>query len=168
VKYAEAREKFIRTWETHAGSWGINRSMARVHALLLISAEPLSTEDIMDELNISRGNANMNVRDLITWGIVYRELRAGERREYFRAEKDIWKLARQIIRERRKREVEPLLSALKEISGCEGARSDKKFKALTETVTHIEKLLTRLDTTAAKALKLEESALVSTLTRIFR
>jgi DNA-binding transcriptional regulator GbsR (MarR family) len=168
MKYAEAREKFLRTWETHAGSWGINRSMARVHALLLISPEPLSTEDIMQQLEISRGNANMNVRDLISWGIVYRELRSGERREFYKAEKDIWKLAKQIIRERRKREVEPLLASLREIKDCEGPKSDKKLKSLTETVAHIEKLLTRLDNTADKAVRLEESMLISTLTRIFK
>src|ERR1700741_4977652 len=101
MKYNEAKDKFIQTWGTLGSSWGISRTMAQVHALLLISPEPLSTEEIMEDLKISRGNSNMNVRDLIDWGLVYKELKAGERKEFFRAEKDIWKVAKQIIKERR-------------------------------------------------------------------
>ena len=104
MKLIESKEKFINAWGTLGTSWGINRTMAQVHALLLISPDVLSAEDIMEALTISRGNANMNVRTLIDWGLVFKETRAGERKEFFYAEKDIWIVFKQIAKERRKRE----------------------------------------------------------------
>ena len=71
--------------------------MAQIHALLLISPESMSADEIMEELNISRGNADMNLRGLIDWGLVSKKHRSGERRDYFYAEKDIWKVAQQVI-----------------------------------------------------------------------
>ena len=89
MKLKEAEEKFISAWGTFGTQWGINRTMAQIHALLLISEKALSAEDIMKELNISRGNVNMNVRELMLWGIVHKVLKFGERKEFFTAEKDI-------------------------------------------------------------------------------
>lgn len=120
MQYEEARHRFIQAWGTLGSSWGINRTMAQIHALLLISDKPLSTEQIMVDLSISRGNANMNLRALIDWGIVFKELIPGERKEYFRSGKDVWALARQIARERKKRELEPIQSILEQIKEVEG------------------------------------------------
>ena len=111
----EGKEKFIQAWGTLGSKWGINRTMAQVQALLLISAEPLSAEEIMAGLNISRGNTNMNLRALMDWGVVFKELKPGERKEFFVAEKDVWSIAKQVVIERRKRELEPVLKVLKEI-----------------------------------------------------
>ncbi len=83
--------------------WGINRTMAQIHALLLISEEPLCANDIMAELQISRGNVSMALRELITWGIASRMHIKGERREFYTTEKDVWKMFRLISRERKKR-----------------------------------------------------------------
>ena len=102
MKLIESKEKFINAWGTLATSWGINRTMAQVHALLLVSPDALSAEEVMEELTISRGNANMNIRTLIDWGLVFKETRSGQRREYFVAEEDIWKVFKQIAKERRK------------------------------------------------------------------
>ena len=93
----EGKEKFIQSWGALGSNWGINRTMAQIHALLLISPEALSADEIMKELQISRGNANMNIRALIDWGLVYKELKTGERKEYFVAEKDIWIVFQNII-----------------------------------------------------------------------
>jgi DNA-binding transcriptional regulator GbsR (MarR family) len=120
MELKEAQEKFIGAWGAFGTQWGINRTMAQIHALLLISEKPLSTEDIMQELNISRGNVNMNVRELITWGITHKVLKLGERKEFFSAEKDIYKTAIQILKERRKRELGPVLDLLSELK-------DEKF-----------------------------------------
>ena len=117
MELQEAQEKFISTWGAFGTQWGINRTMAQIHALLLISEEALSAEDIMKKLNVSRGNVNMNVRDLLSWGIVHKVLKFGERKEFFTAEKDIYKTAIQIMKERRKRELGPVLELL------EGLRS---------------------------------------------
>lgn len=133
MEYTEAKHKFIQAWGTLGTSWGINKAMAQIHALLLISPEPLSTEEIMEELQISRGNANMNIRALIDWGIVHKEHKIGERKEYFYAGKDIWELARQVARERRKRELEPILKVLDQLQEVEGAPAQDvdEFKAVT-------------------------------------
>ncbi|RYF71640.1 MAG: transcriptional regulator, partial [Cytophagaceae bacterium] len=109
MEFAEAKDKFIQTWGTLATQWGINRTMAQIHALLMISPDSLDTDTIMAELQISRGNANMNIRDLMDWGLVFKKLKSGERREFFYAEKDIWKVARQVVKERRRREIAPVL-----------------------------------------------------------
>ncbi len=120
MQYQEAKEKFILAWGSLGSSWGINRTMAQIHALLLISTEPLSAEQIMEELKISRGNANMNIRALMDWGLVEKELKAGERREYFKSDKDIWELAKQVARERKKRELEPIRKILQQVGEVEG------------------------------------------------
>ena len=79
----EGKDKFIQSWGTLGSNWGINRTMAQIHALLLVSPEPLCAEDIRQELHISMGNANMNLRALIDWGLVYKKLKSGERKEFF-------------------------------------------------------------------------------------
>lgn len=167
MNYDEAKEKFLQTWGTLGSSWGISRTMAQVHALLLISPEALCTEDVMKELQISRGNANMNLRDLIDWGLVFRELKAGERREFFRAEKDIWKVAKQIIKERRKREIEPVLQIMEDLKTMEMDANNKKHKALLETVNNIEGVVEKADFALEKAIKLDENALVGALFKLF-
>jgi len=116
MKYKEAKDKFISTWGVLGSSWGINKAMAQIHALLWISPEPLSMEDIMEELQISRGNTSMNLRQLIDWGIVYKETKAGDRKEYFASEKEVQELARQVAKERSKREIKPVIKVLKEVS----------------------------------------------------
>jgi DNA-binding transcriptional regulator GbsR (MarR family) len=115
MKLADAKLKFINAWGTFGTNWGINRTMAQVHALLLVSSQSLSADDIMEMLQISRGNANMNIRALIDMGLVYKSLKTGERREFFIAEKDMPRVVRQIILHRKKKELEPILQVLEEI-----------------------------------------------------
>lgn len=168
MNHEEAKAKFIQTWGTLGSSWGISRTMAQVHALLLISPESMTTEEVMEDLKISRGNANMNLRDLIDWGLIYRELKAGERKEYFRAEKDIWKVAKQIIKERRKREIEPVLKVLDELKNTKGDKNDKKHQALVEAVSNIESVVDKADFALERAIKLDENALVGALFKLFK
>lgn len=134
MEFKEAKNKFIQTWGSLGSQWGINKTMAQIHALLMISAEPLSMEDVMEELHISRGNASMNLRALLEWGIAYKEYKPGERREFFSAEGNIDELARKIAKERSKREIKPTLRVLKDVSAIE-VKEDAKaahFKAKTE------------------------------------
>lgn len=122
----EAQDRFIAAWGQMAGAWGISRTMAEVHALLYITGESLNTDEVMDRLQISRGNASMSLRSLLDWGIVERAHRRGDRKEYFRAEQDVWALFRAIVRERLKREVDPLLASLYEIRDLT-APADRKI-----------------------------------------
>ncbi len=132
MNYHEGKHKFIQAWGTLGSSWGINKVMAQIHALLLISPKSLTTDDIMEELKISRGNANMNIHALMDWGIVEKELIVGERKDHYRAGKDIWELARQVSRERRKREIEPILKVLGKVQSVTGKSDEvKEFKTVT-------------------------------------
>lgn len=129
----EAKQKFIQAWGTLGSAWGINKAMGQIHALLLVSEEPLSTEEVMEELQISRGNANMNIRALVDWGIVHKEFKPGDRKEYFKADKDVLELARQVSRERRRREIEPVMRVLEDVQQVnEGdQKSIEHFKKVT-------------------------------------
>ena len=127
MEFREAKNKFVQTWGALGSQWGINKTMAQIHALLMVSPEPLSMEDIMEELQISRGNASMNLRALMDWGIVYKEFKQGERREFFTAEKDLDELAVKIAKERSRREIKPALKVLKEVSTA--VKEDKSAEA---------------------------------------
>ncbi|OAQ39533.1 transcriptional regulator [Pedobacter psychrophilus] len=119
----EAKNKFIQTWGALGSQWGINKTMAQIHALLIVSNNPLSMEDVMEELIISRGNASMNLRALMDWGIVYKEYKTGERKDFFTAEKDLDELAVKIAKERSRREIKPALKILKEVSSIDAKTS---------------------------------------------
>jgi HTH-type transcriptional regulator, glycine betaine synthesis regulator len=120
-----AQDRFIAVWGQMAGAWGISRTMAEVHALLYITGEALCTDDVMGRLEISRGNASMSLRALLEWGIVERGHKRGDRKEYFKAEQDVWALFRAIVRERVAREVDPLLASLYEIRDMTPARKPR-------------------------------------------
>lgn len=106
--YHEALEQFLLLWGEMAPAWGINKTMAQIHALLYAEEAPLDTDTIMSQLDISRGNANMNLRKLIEWGLVSKHQHEGSRKEYFSAEKDVWVIASIIIQERQYRELVPV------------------------------------------------------------
>lgn len=150
----EAKEKFIQAWGTFGSQWGINRAMAQIHALLLMSDEPKSAEEIMEELNISRGNVNMNVRELISWGIVHKVLKYGERKEFFQAEKDIYKAAVQIMKERRRRELGPVLELLGELKNEKW--DGEEGKAFKKVVTDIHSFGENTDKLIEKMIKADE------------
>jgi len=168
VKLSEAKQQFISTWGAMGTHWGINRTMAQVHALLMISPDPLTQDDIMAQLNISRGNVNMNIRDLIDWGLVERVLIPGERKEYFVAEKDIWKVATQITKERKKRELDPMMKLMDQLSKVEGDKKDKEVKAFVDAVNGIKKFGTQADHMLDVLVKSDENWFVSTLMKLFR
>jgi DNA-binding transcriptional regulator GbsR (MarR family) len=168
MKLTEAKQQFISSWGAFGTHWGINRTMAQIHALLLITPDPLTQDDIMEQLNISRGNTNMNIRELINWGLVERVLLSGERKEYFSAEKDIWKVVKQIVKERKKRELEPMLKLLDQLEEVEGDKRDKNIKAFVDTVSSIKKLGKQADKTLDAMIKAEESWFVGNLIKIFK
>ncbi len=133
MQYQEAKDKFISTWGSLGTLWGINKAMAQIQSLLFISTKPLSMEEIMDELKISRGNTSMNLRQLMDWGIVTKELIPGERKEFFTTEKDVQELARQIAKERSRREIKPVIKTLKEVSSIEDDGTEKTKELIKQT-----------------------------------
>jgi DNA-binding transcriptional regulator GbsR (MarR family) len=150
MNYSEAKNKFINAWGSLATQWGINRTMAQIHALLFITPGPLSVEEMMEELQISRGNTSMNLRQLMDWGIVFKEIRSGDRKEYFYTEKDVHELARIIMAERSRREIQPTIRILNEVSELkeDGTAETKEFikqtKAMFELTSTADSMINRM------------------------
>jgi DNA-binding transcriptional regulator GbsR (MarR family) len=147
----EARDEFVSQWGAIGSAWGINRTMAQIHALLITAPNALSTDEIMAELKVSRGNAHSNLRDLVSWGLIRSVVRKGERKEFFEAEKNVWRMFCIIIRERRRRELRPAMGVLKEcaartkqIKGAEAAAFNKQIKSLADFLEVADGVITKL------------------------
>lgn len=148
---SEARNEFVAQWGAMGTQWGINRTMAQIHALLMTVTEALSTDEVMAELEISRGNAHTNLKELVAWGLVRIVLKKGDRREYFEAEKDVWKIFITVARERKKREIDPALEVLRrcaentaEIDTEEGRAFHEQMKQLEEFVAFASTMADRV------------------------
>ena len=162
----EGKEKFVQAWGTLGSHWGINRTMAQVHALLLITPGSLCAEAIMGDLKISRGNANMNIRALIDWGLIYKELKPGERKEFFTAEKDMWEVMKSIIAQRKKKELEPLLKVLDEITEVEGlCQHSSEFCSV---VRDIKMFSCKADSALEKLTKADSNWFVGTFLKMIK
>lgn len=162
----EAKKSFVDLWGNFGTQWGINRSMAQVHAVLLTSQKELCTDDVMEILSISRGNANMNLRELMNWNLIYKVFPAGERREFFKAEKDMWEVAKRIVRERKRREIEPLVHYLNELKKVDN--SSNEAQVFVKTVGDIERLVTKLDTVSETMMKAEENKFIGAFVNLFK
>lgn len=112
--YQQAVEQFVLLWGEMASAWGINKTMAQIHALLYAESDPLDTDTIMDQLDISRGNANMNLRNLLQWQLVHKVHYKGQRKDFYTAEKDVWNIVAILVRERQQREIAPIRENLEQ------------------------------------------------------
>lgn len=110
-----AQDQFILEWGRMSSSWGINRTMAQIHALLFVTGIPLEVNEIMDRLQISRGNASMNLRELMDWGVVRRFRQPGDRKDTYISETDPFLTLVKIVKERKRREIDPTTDALREV-----------------------------------------------------
>ena len=146
-------EQFIESWGSLGILWGINRSMARIHAFLLTSEEPVDLDTIADTLQISRGNASMCLKELRNWGIIQRVHQAGDRRDYYVAESDALKMFFEIGRERKKREYDPAIHAVRLLL-AEG--DTEKSKTVHRRLTGIERMMTTIDRIMNKVLEDEK------------
>lgn len=165
----EAQDRFIAAWGQMGSTWGISRTMAEVHALLYISGDPLCTDDVMDRLEISRGNASMSLRALVDWGTVSRIHKRGDRKEYFQAQQDVWSLLQSIVRERVKREINPALASLCEIRdmtgpGGEGAEAisahNQRLDAMIDLLRTFDQMGERLVALPVEELRDTAAALI--------
>lgn len=120
MKLNDGKEQFVTAWGKLALEWGVNKTMGQVHGLLLVAHSPISCDDVMDYLKISRGNANTTIRALVDWGIVYKHNIVGERKDFFIAEKDVWQIFTRILLKRKQRELDPMIKMLQNVSGVEG------------------------------------------------
>ena len=166
----DLKNKFVQLWGTVGVDWGINKTMAQIHGLLLVSEEALTTDEIMASLQISRGNANMNLRDLLSWELIYREHLKGDRKDYFYAEKDIWEASKKIVNERSRRELQPMMRVLNQllvdIDTSTASISEKKaFKKILSDVNGVGK---KFELMMHTFLKLDHSVFFKTIFKLFK
>ncbi|WDI30797.1 MarR family transcriptional regulator [Hyphococcus flavus] len=139
-----AIERFILHWGDMGASWGVNRSVAQIHALLLVSDKPLHAEEIANQLGMARSNVSNSLKDLTTWELVRRAPIKGDRRDHFIAEGDVWEMVFRIVEMRKAREIDPAKSVL---SHClDEARDDPKTNdAAVKRLSDIKELMDLLD-----------------------
>ncbi len=117
--------QFILYWGDMGGQWGVNRSVAQIHALLYLATKPMNAEEISETLGIARSNVSNSLKELVSWKLIRRIPIAGDRREHFEAEVDVWEMAMRIAQGRKEREIDPAASALKECVAQ--AETDKRI-----------------------------------------
>ncbi len=115
MRVSNAQEKFIHEWGKLCTQWGVNKTMGRIHALLLVSKDDMCANEIMCKLCLSGGNVNMNLKALEQWNLISKVSKEGERKDFYRAEKDLGEVFKIIVTERKKRELDPLLALLEEV-----------------------------------------------------
>jgi DNA-binding transcriptional regulator GbsR (MarR family) len=126
-KLSPVQQKFILHWGEMGTRWGINRTVAQIHALLYISPTPLHAEDIANTLKVARSNVSTSLKELQGWGIVKLVHVLGDKRDHFESMKDVWEMFRVVIDERKKREIDPTLAVLREcIAEAEKDRSSDR------------------------------------------
>lgn len=160
----EGKAKFIESWGKLGCNWGVSRTMAQVHALLLVSCRPLCADNIMEALQISRGNVNMNVHALMDWGLVHKVLKQGDRKDYFEAEKDMVAMIKQIILQRKRKELDPMVKVLEEISCVESRCPDSE--EFCRMVKELRRFSRKADTTLEHLLSSESHWMYNTLFRV--
>ena len=151
----EVIDRFVDAWGAMGSFWGVNRSVARVHALLLASSRPWTLDEISERLRISKGNASTSLKELRSWSVVRKEFKPGERKEFFACEPDAWKMFFSIVRERKRREFDPILASVRETIALTG-EAPKQIDL--ERLAQLEKMLTTFDSLAARLLSSEGRA----------
>jgi len=112
INDSSAKAQFVLYWGDMGSQWGVNRSVAQIHALLFLSVSPLNAEDISDQLGIARSNVSNSLKELVGWKLIRRMPVPGDRREHFVAEVDVWEMAMRIAQGRKEREIDPAMSAI--------------------------------------------------------
>jgi DNA-binding transcriptional regulator GbsR (MarR family) len=129
-RLSPVQQKFILHWGEMGTRWGINRTVAQVHALLFISPKPLNADDIMDTLAVARSNVSTSLKELQSWGIIKLVHNLGDKRDHFESMKDVWELFRVVLNERKRREIDPTTHILNECLA--EAAKDKATDAYTQ------------------------------------
>ena len=164
----EKRDRFVQSWGSIGSNWGINRTMAQIHALLLVSPKPLSALEIKQELQISVGNANMNIRALIDWGLVHKELIPGQRKEFFIAEKDMWEVVKRIVIQRKKKELEPILRLLNDVGEIDVEKGNTEEEEFAKIIKDLELYSNKVDSTLDRLINADSNWFVGTFMKMIR
>lgn len=163
MELSQTSQKFILHWGEMGTRWGVNRTVAQIHALLYLTGKPLPADEIADTLGVARSNVSNSIRELQAWNLAKMVHVMGDRRDHFEASTDIWELSRTVVRERKEREILPTIEMLRELlnhpeimlDGLERAQRMREMLAMLETMMVWSDEMLRLDTaTLTKVLKL--------------
>ena len=166
MKLSEAKREFISTWGALASRWNINPTMGEIHALMLISTEPLSTEQVQERLQLSRGGAYTNIIELQNWGLIHKTRIPGKRQGMFVAEKDLFKVLGIVIRERKKRELEPLIQLFQAVGSV--VEKTAEAKLFTQTIAELKDFAVHADNLLDTFIKADIKLFFSLLKYIIR
>jgi len=169
MKYPDARRQMVQKWGQLSDQWGINRTMGQIHALLMISPDPMTADQIIEELAVSRGSVSINLRNLVEWGVVHKVHVPGDRKEYFSSEKDAWKMALQIARERKRRELDPVIQSLHNLQEIDAdSGSEKEVAELNKMTAQILDVAMQIDKVLDIGIRSGGQSLVRKLINVLR
>jgi DNA-binding transcriptional regulator GbsR (MarR family) len=126
---SQTEQKYILHWGEMGTRWGVNRTVAQIHALLFLANAPLNAEQIVETLNVARSNVSNSLKELQGWGLVKVTHVMGDRRDHFVALQDVWEIFRVIVEERKRREIDPTLTVLRQCAI--EAEDDRNMEAAT-------------------------------------
>lgn len=144
MKLTPVMEKFIVHWGEMGTRWGVNRTVAQIHALLYLSPKPLNAEEISETLGAARSNVSTSLKELMSWGLVTARHVLGDRRDHFESMKDLWDIFNCVVAERKKREIDPTLSILRqcELEAAEDTETPEEVKERIRNMTEFLETLT--------------------------
>jgi DNA-binding transcriptional regulator GbsR (MarR family) len=154
-------QTFVLHFGEMGGRWGVNRTVGQIYALLFLSDKPLNAEQITEALGISRSNTSMGLKELEAWRLVRKRHLPGDRRDYFQAPEDIWQILRVLAEERRKREIDPTLSLLRDTLMAEPANDEERHAQ--ERMRQMHDLIELLTGWADDVRKLDNDSLAQLL-----
>ena len=141
MELTDISRRFIVHWGEMGSNWGVNRSVAQIHALLYVHGQPLHAEDIADTLVLARSNVSNSLKELLNWRLIRVTHLLGDRRDYYETSGDVWELFRTIVRERKEREFDPTVALLRECLADEDPRTPAHVRAkLKSTLGFLETL----------------------------
>jgi DNA-binding transcriptional regulator GbsR (MarR family) len=163
-EFLATKKEFIENWGRISGFWGICKSMAQVHALLIISSKPLSAPCIIEELEISSGGVNTHLRELVEWGLVYKCQNTSGRKDYYFAEKNMLTVFRQIILNRKRRELDPIIDLIQKVDHQQAncAESTEFVKVITD----IKVISSLIDNALDSILNIDQENMMETLIKM--
>ncbi len=157
MKLNPTTEKFVLHWGEMGSQWGVNRTMSQIHALLFIIGKPLNAEEIVDTLGVARSNVSTSIKELQNWGLVQKVSILGDRRDHFTTNTDVWELARIIVVERQKRELEPTVRFLQEL--LDSPEFTHENKEVQKRIQDTQEFVATLTSWSSEMLKLPTSTL---------
>jgi len=166
MEFVETKKAFIDRWGKISGNWGVCKGMAQIHALLLISPKALSSSCLMDQLEMSSGSVNTHLRELMDWGLVYKCPNTMTRKEYFRAEKDMLTIFKQILENRKKRELDPIMELLNEMDHQQAKCPDSE--EFIKVLSDIKSISVKIDNTLDSVLSTDKQWMVNTFFRLVK